>query len=196
VGHFSLAPKPWAAITRTRRHPDRRYFAVISTFARLRPSRRRIKAGHDRVSLFVAALLRPQSSAEESCWSTITFSVSRGSRPNLQPLRQGAPESWEPVRRAAELAPHTLDDIFRLIVAEMMSAPEAKGLLSDEVEGFRFCGLTTRFLLPRGVSEWATGASNRNNNSQYPYFTQPTIFGCTKSSSARQVTSARAAPSI
>jgi hypothetical protein len=48
-----------------------------------------------------------------------------------------------------ELAPDPLDDIFRLIVAEMMPAPEAKGLLSDEVEGFRFCGLTTRFLLRR-----------------------------------------------
>jgi hypothetical protein len=48
-----------------------------------------------------------------------------------------------------ELAPDTLDDIFRLIVAEMMPAPEVKGLLSDEVEGFRFCGLTTRFLLRR-----------------------------------------------
>jgi hypothetical protein len=60
---------------------------------------------------------------------------------------------YGPIARAGrferESAPNLLGDIFRLIVAEMMPAPEAESLLSDEVERFRFCALTTRFLLWR-----------------------------------------------
>jgi hypothetical protein len=48
-------------------------------------------------------------------------------------------------------AAHALQDIFGLIVTEMMLAPEPEGVLDDFIEGMRVRLLTTQFLAWRAL---------------------------------------------
>jgi hypothetical protein len=66
----------------------------------------------------------------------------------LQPGYRSVP----PVRRLErQPAPDPLHDVFGLVVAKMMFAPEAEGLLDDLVEGMRDRFLTTQFAPWRAV---------------------------------------------
>ena len=50
--------------------------------------------------------------------------------------------------------PSPLHNVLRLIIAEMMLAPEADSLLNDKVQGMRDRFLTTQFGPWRAHQEW------------------------------------------
>jgi hypothetical protein len=66
---------------------------------------------------------------------------------SIQAIYRSIPGACRFQRQAA---PDPFHNIFGLIVAEMMPAPKAKGLLDDLAKGMRNCCLTTQYAPRRG----------------------------------------------